>query len=65
MSSCASVFRGLDATGLQSVLQALCLRTHSSFDIIEHLVLPSLQLLPDLRLSEAVRLLSQCDMSGS
>ena len=49
-----SLCRGLGPAGLQSVLQALCLTARSSFDVIEDWVEATL-LLPDPRLSEAVR----------
>ena len=45
--------RGMGPPQMQSVLQALCLATRSSFDVIEDWVEATL-LLPDLRLSKAV-----------
>ena len=52
-SVCPPWCRGLTAAGLQSVLQALCLATRSSYDVIEDWVEATL-LLPDLKLSKAV-----------
>jgi hypothetical protein len=60
---CPPWCRGLTAAGLQSVLQALCQATRSSYDVIEDWVEATL-LLPDSKLSEAVGpfLASHCDV---
>ena len=62
--ACESLCRGLRPAGLQSVLQALCLTTHSSFDVIEDWVEATL-LLPDPRLSKAVCPLKSRTLSRS